>query len=1011
MKKLHLLLILSIITSLSSGQSWTEMMNEPGRNFYEIQAAFNAYWKDRDVTEKGKGYKQFRRWAHFVEPRVYPSGDLSLISNNWENYERFLRANTGAKLMSSSSTWTAIGPMGALSGSTTRKAGRDNFITFHPTTATTYWCGAPAGGLWKTTNNGSSWTTTTDNLSVIGCSDLAIDSINPLIMYMATGDGDAGDTYCIGVLKSTDGGVSWNTTGLTFPVSAQRQMRRLIINKTNPQILIAATNVGVYRTTDGAATWTQVSNINAFDVEFKPGDPSTVYAAGTSFYRSTNGGASFTIVSSGITTTGVERMNIAVTPADPNYVYVLAASASSHGLFGVYRSVNSGAAFSLMASSPDLLANGCSLSASGGGQGWYDLAFAASPLNKNEVVVGGINVWRSINGGTSWGMIGCWVGTSNPPFLHADQHELEYTPGGVLYACNDGGVFEYTGTAWTDRTNPRNIAQIYKIGLSSISPNLLITGHQDNGTNIYNGSTYAAALAGDGMDCFIDRTTNSTMYASQYDGNFYRSTNGGGSWSNIVNGLAAGTGAWVSPWKQDPVVATRLYAGYSILYVSNDQGTNWTPLTSPGGAGSIVEFAVSPSNNQVIYIIRGTSIRKSTDGGNTWTVVTGIIPVASAAPSFITIDPTNENHVWVTCSGYSASNKVFQTTNGGASWTNISYNLPNLPANCSVLQPGGNGMIYVGMDVGVYYKDNSSNVWTLYNSGLPNAPLSDMEISPAAPTKLRAATYGRGVYEVDLVQPSGAPTTSFAIPNTLICGSGSVTLLDLSSNFPSAWGWTVTPSANVQLNAAAQNPTLNFTAPGTYTVSFISSNSFGSGTAVTKTITVLPAPSISVAFLTNTVCIDEVATMNVSGANSYTLTGTGAVLSGTTITFSSNVVASKELTVRATDLNGCKTSTTVNVEVVDCTGLDNASTQPVTYKIFPNPASNKLTIESYSDKTVELSVEIFDAAGRLVMKQSSVLKKEKHELQLNISILEDGVYFVKLNGSDGSSQTSRIVKE
>lgn len=905
------------ITSLVAQEDWREMMQDPNANFYDIKKAADAYWSTHDKDEKGSGYKPYKRWEAFMEPRVYPTGNMYLASQTWANYETFLNQNASTAKqgnnMIASSTWTPMGPFGAMTGSACglpRKAGRDNFITFHPTTPTTYWVGAPAGGLWKTTNDGASWTTNTDNLSVIGCSDLAIDPTNTNIMYLATGDGNAGDTYCIGVLKSTDGGNTWNTTGLTWTVNQQRMMRRLIINPLNPQVLIAASSAGIWRTANGGTTWTQVSTINAYDVEFKPGDPNTVYAGGGatgtthSFYLSTNGGTSFTIISNGIPTTGCTRINIAVTPANPNYVYVLRVN-TSYGFASMHQSTASGTVFTQMSTTPDILANSCA-GTSGNGQGWYDLACAASPLNANEVVVGGVNHWRSTNGGTTWTNIGCWNSTAaNPPYIHADVHELEYTPAGVLYSTNDGGVYKYNGTSWPDLSNPRNIAQQYRIGLSALTANYFITGHQDNGTNLYNGTTYAARYCGDGMDCFIDRTNNNNLFGATPNGGFIRSTDGGNTWGSAQTGMS-GTAGWVAPWHQDPVTATTLYAGRSQMFRSTNSGANWTQLTATGGSGTIVEFAIAPSNNQVIYVIHGTTLFKTTNGGTSWTNVNTGLP---GNKTYIAIDPTDANNAWVTVSGYTAGSKVFMTTNGGTSWTNVSSNLPNLPANCIVYEPGTSDRIYVGMDVGVYYKDNSTTNWTLYNTGLPNTPISDLEMSPANPGKLFAATYGRGVWKVDVVT-AAPPTSSFSVAAASLCTGTNLQFNDNSTNTPTSWSWSVTPAAGVTINTStSQNPTINFTTGGSYVVSLQSSNLIGPGTVSSQTITVVATPTITVANNSQTVCAGSVVTYTASGATAYTWSGGGSAAVNTYTPASSTVY-----TVTGTT-SGCSSQRTASVTV------------------------------------------------------------------------------------------------
>jgi photosystem II stability/assembly factor-like uncharacterized protein len=1016
MKKIFLLFIGSVLLkNISYSQRWSEMMQEPGRNFYEIQAAFNEYWKDKDVTEKGKGYKQFKRWEKFMEPRVYPSGNLSLVSTNWKAFEDFRAQNQDnaagrSSSMLANSTWTAMGPFGSPTGSvfgTPTKAGRDNFITFHPTNAGTFYCGTPAGSLWVTTNNGASWAVSgTDYLPVIGCNDLAIDPINPLNMYLATGDGEGnGDTYCIGVLKSIDGGQTWNTTGLTFAVSQQRQMRRLIINPSNPQVLIAVCNIGIYRTTDGGNNWTQIQTGNFYDVEFKPTNPNVVFAASNAgFYRSTNGGASFTqITSTNGVPTGTNRMSIAVTPNDTNYVYILASKNSNSGLQGVYRSTNGGSSFSTMCTTPDILSNPCNASSTGG-QGWYDLTIAASPLNKDEVVVGGVNVWRSTNGGSAWTMIGCWNGS---PFVHADIHELEYTTSGTLYVVNDGGVSVWNNPNWTDLSTPRNIAQIYKIGLSALSPNFWMTGHQDNGSSRFNGTNYVFSVGGDGMDCFIDRTNNSNLFASLYNGAYRRSTNGGFTWSSITTGLT-GSADWVSPWKQDPQVANTLYAGYSQMFISTNLGSTWAQLPNTGASGFIVEFAIAPSNNQVIYIIQGTSVRKTIDGGNTWTNAGTGLPGSTAAPQFITIDPNDPDNAWIVLSGYSSGNKIFQTNNGGASWTNISYNLPNLPANCSVYQPGTNDRIYIGMDVGVYTKDNSSNTWVLYNNGLPNVPVNDMEISPALPNVLVAATYGRGVYEVGTIQPAAAPTPSFAFTGT-ICPGVSKPFMDLSSEAPTSWTWAATPSTGVTFQAAVQNPTFTFANGGTYTLSFISANSFGPGTTYTQAISVGTIPTISISGAAPVMCIGDNITLTASGASTYSWYPGN--IGGQTYTYTSSTATVATYTVNGKSSSGCVSSETVTITVSDCVGIDQVNSGKEVFAVYPNPASNKVTVKATRNSAIDIQMEVLDVSGKLVLSQDAGFKKDKNEAQINISSLSHGVYFLKLKTSDGNSQQIKLMKE
>lgn len=1024
MKKSLVSAILLLCVSYNFSQTYFELW-ERGENFYTIQNKFNETFKDV-VSNKGVGYKQFKRWEYYAEPRVYPSGDISLMSNNWKNFQEFMDKNKTTGKFSSTSqinstTWMPMGPFGPLTGLSNagwpRHAGRVNFMTFHPSVANTFWVGAPAGGLWKTTNNGASWSTTTDNLSVIGCSDLAINPANPNIMYLATGDGYWNSSYCIGVLTSTNAGATWTTTGLTFPESSTVHMRRLVINPTNPQVLIAATSNGVYTSTNAAVTWSLVSGGGgAWDVKFNAANSNTVYATGQSFSVSVNGGLTFTQISSGIPTNGY-RMQIAVTPANPNYVYALiSTNANPSVLYGVYRSVNAGTSFSLMYNTTNLLSADCYTPTAATGQGAYDLTIAASPLNANEIVVGGITAWQSMTGGTTWTNIGCGYNynNGNPPFLHADHHELEYTSAGVLYSANDGGIFQFNGTQWPDLSTPMNIAQIYKLGLSTLSPNHWISGHQDNGSNIYTNGIYKASLFADGTDCFIDRTNNMNMFAEQAQGLFFYSSDAGTSW-NTCTVSAPGLGAFVSPWKQDPQNATTFYCGKAQIKKSNAfVPPIWNAavgtMTGVSAAQYVTEFAIAPSNNQKIYAIHGTTgMFISNNAAASWSLGSTGIPVGSGALTFVTVHPTNSLVAWATMSGYSAPNKVFKTVDGGLNWTNITYNLPNLPANCSVFEMNSTiDRVYVGMDVGIYYIDNTNpTVWTLYNTGLPNTPISDMEISPASPTKIRAATYGRGVYQADVVPSALPPVSAFNFAGTTCSVTASFLFNDISTNAPSSWTWNVNPSAGVTINTTtSQNPTITISNFGTYTVSLVATNGFGPGSLFTQTLMLAP-PVVNASTSASVICNGQTVTLSASGVNTYTWQPgnlTGAIVSVTPS-------ATQIYTVTGTDLNGCDGINSVSVTVTPCSGIISYLTNAFKYSIYPNPSYDKLNVMIGVDRDTDFELEILDSKGKQVLKQPVQYTQNKTTHQLNVSSLAGGVYFLKIATSEGSSQTIKLIKQ
>lgn len=951
------LLFFLLIIKKSDAQIWKSPMANPSTNFYTIQNTFNHDMKSlvrkiereratnrnsfssnkpnankEESEEEMEGYLQFKRWEYFMEPRVFPSGDLSLPSKTWEYFQDYLNNTPSALQMYNqgngnpsiqnsigpntiqSSNWTFAGPVGGPIGT---GAGRIGFIRLDPTNPNTIWAGAPAGGLWKSTNGGASWTTNTDFLTVIGVSDVVIDSTNTQIMYLATGDGDHSDTYSTGVLKSIDGGATWNPSGLAWTVTQGRTIRKLLIMPGNPSTIMAFSNAGIWRTTNSGTSWTQVLNSSCFDAEFMPQDPNTVYACGKDFFKSTNGGATWTTITTGLpNSTNVNRLAIAVTEANTAIVYLVAGSSANSGLHGFYKSTNSGASFTQVTiSSPSNLLGWSSAGSDVGGQSWYDLTIDCSPTNANEVCVGGINIWRTTNGGTSWTLNGHWTG-SGAPYIHADHHAMFYYNATTVFVGCDGGVYKTTnnGSSWIDLSNNLCIAQMYRIGLSGQtgSPNLWLTGHQDNGTNLKNGATYARTLGGDGMDCFIDRSNNSVMYGSYQVGGLNRSTNGGANWNSITSGLT-GNAPWVTPWYQDPTAANTIYCGRSNLWKSTNQGTNWTMLTAlPSSTHTgVVDFKVAPSSNQTIYLLRSNAAYLTTDGGVTWTTITGTLPVGSAFLSRVDVKPSDPLTAIVTLSGYSSGNKAFKTTNGGTTWTNISTGLPNLPCNALRYDPSSTiGAVYIGSDVGVYYLDSSFLSWQPYFTSLPNVPIFDLEIH-AGTAKLRAASFGRGVWEVDIFNPGTLPPIAQFSANTFItCSNTPINFADQTSYNPTAWNWTfpnATPSTST-----AQNPSgISWATAGTYTVTLTSSNANGTS-STTQVITIKPLPTVATTTTSGTICVGNSTSITASGAVSYNwMPGN---LSGATIAISPATTTT--YTVTGTGANGC-TNTAIRTITVN----------------------------------------------------------------------------------------------
>ncbi|MBW2939095.1 HYR domain-containing protein, partial [Aureisphaera sp. CAU 1614] len=792
-----LLFILGMSTGMS--QEYLELIQNPKANttLQEVQQKAEAYFATRDKG-RGSGYKQYKRWEYKMQRLVNADGK---IAKNFSklNWEAARKLNLGSQSVGNRMPvgWTDLGPTSFTVGNQGYSAGlgRVNVIGFHPTDANTFYIGTPAGGLWRTTDGGATWTVMADMLASIGVSGISVDHTTPSTIYILTGDGDAGDTQSIGVLKSTDSGATWAPTGLSWGVTNFNRGYKLLMHPTNSNIMFAATTVGLLKTTDGWNTWSTVQSGNFRDIEFKPGDPSTVYAVSTNtFYKSTNTGTSFSVISSGLPT-GESRIAIAVTPANANYVYYLAGPGgfSGAGTYrGMYRSTDSGTTFSTMSTSPNIL-EGSTGGGGSGDQSWYDLAIAVDQTNANNVVSGGVNVFRSTDGGVNHVNSAHWV--IGGQYVHADIHDLVYNPlNNNLYCGSDGGISVSTdhGVTWNNIWDGLGIMQLYRIAGVDSNPNLLIGGAQDNGSNKYTGTTTIEQIYGaDGMDCMINYNDNNTLYYSFQNGGLRRSTNGG----NTATGIKppGSIGSWVTPYAMDATNPNIIYGGYSDVFRSTDSGTTWTNLGSDGRGA----FAVGVNDPTRLYAAVGSAIQTSANTGGSWTTITGSWPGLTI--TFIAVDPADANRVWITLGGYTAGEKVYESTNAGATWTNISGALPNLPAHCIAFENTGGtpaDALYIGMSVGVYYTSDVTP-WQLYETGLPNVPVYDLEINETSGL-IRASTYGRGIWEAPLF--GGAPPTNDLCLNAdpITCGqtvSGDTTMAtfdgapfcDTSNTAPGVW--------------------------------------------------------------------------------------------------------------------------------------------------------------------------------------------------------------------------------
>ncbi len=788
----------ALLTISLQAQPWMANITDKNNpNFFEIQKAFNDYWASKGIDfskKKGKesedeelaGWYQFKRWEWFMSPRVSKNGEFPDPMIAYNEYRKFESQNNQRtkQINSITSNWTLMGPIAVPTATSGQHgAGRLNCLAVNPMSSSILYVGSPGGGFWRSNNGGTTWVATGDHNATLGVSDIAVNPVDTSIVYIATGDNDANDTYSAGVLKSTNGGMTWNTTGLNWAVSGSRIMAKILIKPDSVNVLLAATGNGIMRSVDAGVTWTTQLNLAGIrDLKLKPNHSRVVYAStNTHIYRSLNGGISFSLVSSGLPSTGMDRIALGVTPADSNYVYALY-SASDYSYGGVYLSTDGGTTFTTQSTAPNLLGfatNGNST----GGQGWYDLALGVSQTSKTTIMVGGINVWKSTTSGATggWSCVGKGYNpVTSASHIHPDVHGIMFQPGSgtVVYCMNDGGIFKSTntGTAWTDISSGLSIMEFYSTSTSQNISTVCIGGAQDNGCNKYTSGSWESIAGGDGMHVEIDKTDANQMYEELPNGDISYSNNGGGGWVDITP-FGNANGGWVTPFLIDPTTHTTLYAGYSDVYKTTDQGNNWVSITNgnlTSGTNLVQAMAVAPSNSNTIYVAYGppvvgiadcNALFKTTNGGTSWASITGTLPLGVAPLTSIVVKPNDPNTLWVTLTGYNPVDKIFKSTNGGATWTNVSGNLPNVPINCAVYVPNTPNALYVGTDLGVYYTDDVLGTWVSFSTNLPNVVINDLHIQTTT-SKLRAGTYGRGMWETPMYITTNIPN-ELAVDNSI----------------------------------------------------------------------------------------------------------------------------------------------------------------------------------------------------------------------------------------------------
>ena len=683
--------------------------------------------------------------------------------------------------------WTALGPGNI--------GGRIRSILIHPTLTNKIWVGGVSGGIWVTTNGGTSWSAVNDFMGNLAVSSLVMDPTNSNVMYAGTGEGffNLHAVRGAGIFKSTDGGVTWNQMTSTNPAGGEQwfYVNRLAIHPTNGQVMLAATTSdGVYLTTNGGTSWTQVANIggSAFDVRFNPNDGNNAIIGwgGGQVSFSTNAGANWSapfVLTNGTGAPGRVELAYAKSTANTAYAVVNAHVANTcTGCSHLYKTTNGGANWAFV-SSPNHLS----------GQGWYANTIWVSPVSAADLIVGGLDIWRSTNSGANFTQISQWF--SAPTSAHADHHVIVSSPAfngttnRTIFFGNDGGIYKTEDinavtdvtTGWTALNNGLGITQFYGGAGKVAAGGRIVGGTQDNGDLLYSGTgtNWTTWAGGDGGYAAVDGANDNTFYGEYIYLSVRRSSNGGTTSENICVGITEGLADpnfgcgpgstqeanFIAPFILDPNNNDRMLAGAKSLWVSNNVKAAtpaWAILKPAVGAGTpfyISAITIAEGNSNIIWVGQNNGQVFKTANGTaptpTWTEVTGL-PARMVLR--ILVDKSDTNRVFISFGGYSAGN-LQMTTNGGTSWTDITGTLPSVPINSIVRHPTNASWLYAGTWVGVFTSENSGTTWQTTNDGPANVPVD--ELFWYDNTRLIAVTHGRGMFRATatITPPPPPPPT------------------------------------------------------------------------------------------------------------------------------------------------------------------------------------------------------------------------------------------------------------
>lgn len=842
-------------TEIAEAPHWAQLMYADNPNVFTVEDAYTKYYKNH-LFEKNYHTQYYKRWRRFVEPYIQTDGTYILPdAETLIAQDEIMRNKHISGTRSSSGDWTNVGPYQVYNQEGDFSNDQTNVYSIDQSTSNPniLYCGTEPGEIYKSTDAGATWESVTHDYYFSGVEAIEIDPTNADIVYAANG---------YSLFKTTNGGVTWNSmlyaTGL-WP-------HEILVNPSNTNIVIIVGENGVYRSTDAGDTWTHLFSAKAWDIKLKSDDDNTVYLLKNNatekrseFFVSTDMGETFILKDNGwYSSTDPSRYDggsrIAVTPADPNriYVYLIGdAKSGDYGYIGIYRSEDGGETWTLPNGPDGGPYNATHQNLAIGWVGWdyhqgfYNCAIMASNDDADNILIGGLNLWKSDDGGNTFTPLGGYI--SSTLDMHPDMQDFRANENGY-WITSDGGV-NYSNDFFFSE-NLRKSAGIHGAEYWGFgqgwNEDVTVGGLYHNGViafySPYEAGNYLQLGGGEPASGYVNPGNNRKIYSTQIGSAIIPESIG----EPILYG-SFGIEPNESYWTAASSELEFYPSCYNIcftgkehkLWKSEDGGSSFNALYTFGtnANASVRYIEIARNNPDIMYVTQAPAasgsgkLWKTTDGGISFSEIT-IPSVAGGSKDriLIAINPENPEQIYLAYPGAYDGSKIFYSDNSGTSWSNITNSILNSEDCRSISYVAGtDGGLYYATNYSIYYYNHSLG-WNEFNNGLPFYTNSNILKPFYRDGKIRIATYGKGIWESALYEDPAYPIAQATVNKfNTFCATDTFYFEDYSflNHEGATWSWTfedATPATS-----DIRNPKIVFNSIGmhnaTLTVTDINGNS------------------------------------------------------------------------------------------------------------------------------------------------------------------------------------------